>query len=102
MKEYDIILPLYYNDGTPIELTKYSALAEQLVGHFDGATLYPQPGEGYRQNGGGLTHDKTVTFRVLSGNARKAKTFLTKLKKRIKEDFGQEEVLIVQRDVETV
>jgi len=102
VKEYDIILPLYYNDGSPIELNKYSDLAEQLVGQFDGATLYPHPGEGYRQNGAGLTNDKTVTFRVLSGNTRKAKSFLTKLKDRIKKDFRQEEVLIIQRDVETV
>jgi hypothetical protein len=102
VKEYDIILPLYYNDGTPIELAKYKELARELVERFEGATLFPNPNEGYRPNGEGLTQDKNVTFRVLSGNTRKAKNYLTKLKDRIKRDFRQEEVLIIQRDVEMV
>ena len=102
MKEYDIIVPLYYNDGTPIELPKFQDLAKQLLEHFDGVTFFPQPNEGWRKKDNEYFQDRIVLFRVVSDNARKAKPFLTKLKKKINEQFRQEETLILQRDVDVV
>ncbi len=31
MKEYDLFIPLYYNDGTPIEPAKFQDLQSQLL-----------------------------------------------------------------------
>jgi hypothetical protein len=102
VKEYDIMVPLYYNDGTPVELVKYQTLARDLLEHFEGATFFPTPSEGFRRNGEEIEQDKMVIFRVASSNSRKAKPFLKKLREKIKTDFRQDEILILQRDVELI
>ncbi len=37
MIRFEILLPLYYNDGRPVEPVKFTETDENLVGHF-GAT----------------------------------------------------------------
>ena len=43
MKEYDIFIPLYYNDGTPIESAKFQNLQALLLERFDGLTFFRNP-----------------------------------------------------------
>ena len=38
MKEYDIFLPLRYNDGNHVESHKFQDVQEQLLAKFDGLT----------------------------------------------------------------
>jgi hypothetical protein len=52
VKEYDIFIPLYYNDGTPIETAKLQDLQEQLLQRFEGLTYFPQPNQGFWKFGG--------------------------------------------------
>jgi hypothetical protein len=42
-----------------------------------------------------------VIYRVIGSVAEEARPFLANLKERLKADFDQEEILIVERDVET-
>ena len=42
MKEYDLFIPLYYNDGTPIEPQKFQVLQQQLLAQFGGLTFGPR------------------------------------------------------------
>ena len=46
MKEYDIFVPLYYNDGTAIESAKFQELQARLLERFEGLTYFPQPQSG--------------------------------------------------------
>ena len=39
VKEYDLFIPLYYNDGRPIEPRKFQDLQQQLLDQFGGLTL---------------------------------------------------------------
>ena len=41
MKEYDIFIPLYYNDGRPIESAKFQDLQARLLEQFEGLTYFP-------------------------------------------------------------
>ena len=51
----------------------------------------------------GMTYrDEIVIYRVIGSAAEEARPFLVNLKKRLKADFDQEEILIVERDVETL
>jgi hypothetical protein len=102
VKEYDLFLPLQYNDGSPIEPRKFRELQRQLLAHFDGFTYFPQPNEGFWKMGGLVYHDEIVIYRVLSPKPRTAKRFLSQLKEVLKKEFRQEEILIVERDVETL
>jgi hypothetical protein len=99
VKEYDIFLPLFYNDGTPIEDEKFRHLQTQLFRQFGGLTYFPQPNEGLWESGGVTYHDEIVIYRVIAKTARAARRFLRELKKELLLELQQEEILIVERDV---
>ena len=102
MKEYDLFIPLYYNDGRPIEPQKFQDLQQQLLDQFGGLTFFPQPNEGFWTMAGVTYRDEIVIYRVITSNEREERRFLSDLKEWIKEELQQEEVLIVERNVETL
>jgi hypothetical protein len=102
VKEYDIFLPLRYNDGKPIEPTKFWQLQERLLNQFSGLTYFPQPNQGFWRVGNVTYRDEIVIARVLASNSRRARRFLRTLKEELKVEFAQEEILIVERDVEAL
>jgi hypothetical protein len=102
VKEYEIFLPLYFNDGTPIDTAFIPALRVRLLEQFDGVTFFPQPNEGFWRMGDVTYRDEIVTFRVIAANQRTARRFLRQLKEELKRDLEQEEILIIERDVETL
>ena len=102
MKEYDIFVPLHNNDGTPIDPARLSALKKRLVDYFGGLTHFPQENEGFWKIGGFTFRDRIVILRVLTDDPLKAQMFFAQIKKEIKQHWGQEDVLIVVRDVKVV
>ena len=51
----------------------------------------------------GVTYrDEIVIYRVLAAKSRIPRRFLSQLKEELKREFKQEEILIVERDVETL
>lgn len=102
MKEYDVFIPLRYNDGAPIESDKLQELQKRLLDEFDGLTYFPQPNEGFWKMGGVTYRDEIVIYRVLASDVSAARDFLSTLKEELKQEFQQEEILIVERDVETL
>jgi hypothetical protein len=102
VKEYDLYVPLYYNDGSPIEPIKFRNLQRRLLEQFDGLTFFPQPNEGFWRMGNVTYRDEIVIYRVLTSKARTARRFLQQLKLDLKRQFQQEEILIVERDVDTL
>ena len=102
MKEYDIFVPLYYNDGTPVEPQKFQVLQQQLLEQFGGLTFFPQPNEGFWTMAGITYRDAIVLYRVITSEAQAVRHFLSALKERLKEALQQEDILIVERDIETL
>jgi hypothetical protein len=99
MREYELYVPLHYNDGRPIELDKLTALKRRLVEEFGGLTHFPQENEGMWKVGRFTFRDRIVILRVLAGEAPKADRFFGQLKTDIKREWDQEDVLIVAREV---
>jgi hypothetical protein len=100
VKEYDIFVPLRYNDGTPVEPRKFQDLQVRLLEYFNGFTFSPQPREGFWQMGNVTYRDEIVIYRVVTAKVRPARRFLRQLKEELKRTLRQEEVFIVERDVE--
>jgi hypothetical protein len=46
VKEYDLYVPLTYNDGSPIDAKAIERLGLRLLQQFGGVTFFPQPNEG--------------------------------------------------------
>lgn len=99
MKEYDLFIPLCDNDGRPIESAKFQDLQARLLEQFDGLTYFPQPNQGFWKFGGATYRDEIVIYRVISQDPAGSRGFLTSLKELLKEEFQQQEILIIERDV---
>ena len=102
LKEYDIFVPLYYNDGRQVEPQKFQDLQQRLIDRFGGLTFFPQPNEGFWTLADMTYRDEIVIYRVLTSDEQEAREFLVTLKERLKSELEQEEILIVERDVETL
>jgi hypothetical protein len=101
VKEYDIFIPLYYNDGSPVEAEKFQQLQEVLIDRFEGLTFFPQPNKGFWKMAGVTYRDEIVVYRVIT-SAEGVRHFLEDFKEELKATFHQEEILIVERDVDTL
>ena len=99
MKEYDLFIPLCDNDGRPIESAKFQDLQARLLEQFDGLTYFPQPNQGFWKFGNMTYRDEIVIYRVLSQDPAASRDFLANLKEKLKSEFRQEEILIIERDV---
>jgi len=102
VKEYELFVPLYYNDGSPVEADRLSELNRRLFNQFEGLTFFPQANEGLWRAGGVTYRDEIVVFRILATDATAARRFLTELKQGLMREWKQQEILIVERDVETL
>ena len=100
VKEYDIYVPLTYNDGSSIEPRKLARLRERLLEQFGGVTFFPQSNEGFWSQAGVTYRDEIVIFRVIARRVNAARRFLKLLKEELKHDLAQEEILIVEKDAE--
>ena len=99
MKEYDVFIPLYYNDGTPIEPGKFQELQARLWERFEGLTYFPQPNQGFWKFGDMTYRDGIVIYRVISQDPSGARVFLATLKQHLQREFHQQEILIIEREV---
>ena len=102
MREFDLFIPLNYNDGTAIEGGKLQWLQRRLLEHFAGFTFFPQPNEGWWKLGNVTYRDEIVIYRVLASDAADARAFLRALKSELKAALRQEEILIIERQVSTL
>jgi hypothetical protein len=100
VKEYDLYVPLTYNDGTPVEPRKLVRLRDRLLQEFGGLTFFPQSNEGFWTVAGVTYRDRIVIYRIISGNVRAARRFLRALKEELKEELDQEQILIVEKEAE--
>ncbi len=98
MKEYELYIPLFYNDGSQVEARKIERIGEQLLEEFDGVTFFPQHNEGAWKMGPVVFRDEVVLFRVLTDRVGPARRFFRAYKEELKRELGQEEILIVEKD----
>jgi hypothetical protein len=99
-REYDLYLPLRFNDGSPIEPEKIARLKKRLHDRFGGLTFFPQQNEGIWKVGTVTFREEIVILRTLAEETRPAREFFLQLKEELKTELRQEEVLIVERKIE--
>jgi hypothetical protein len=97
-REYDLFVPLHYNDGAPVEADKLDRLRRRLSDYFGGLTDTRTRNAGVWRTGGVTFHDEIVIYRVY-GDARRSQRFLRELKEEMKREFRQQDVLVVARKV---
>jgi hypothetical protein len=84
VKEYDLFIPLYDNDGRPVGPQQFQVLQQQLLDQFGGLTFFTQPNEGFWTVAGVTYRDAIVIYRVLTSDAQEVRRFLSALTERLK------------------
>ena len=102
MREFELYVPLTYNDGTPIKIEKIHAVRDRLAQEFGGLTYSPQANEGFWKMGDIAFRDQIIIFRFLAADVRKSRRFLRKLKADLKAELKQHDILIVERTITTL
>jgi hypothetical protein len=102
VKEYELYVPLFFNDGTPVRDEVIDNIGERLLQHFGGCTFFPQPNKGLWKMGDVVFRDEIVIFRVLTAQVRSARRFFRQLKSELLRELQQEALLIVERDAVTL
>jgi hypothetical protein len=102
MLEYELYLPLHYNDGRPIEQEKISALKRRLIDQFGGLTHFQQENEGHWKIGAHTFRDRIELLRVLASDDATAQDYFVQLKKDLTRDWNQNDFLIVSRQVQAL
>ena len=99
MKEYDIFVPLFYNNGIAIEQIKFQELQDDLLERFEGLTYFPQANHGFWTFGDISYRDEIVIYRVISQDSAASREYLSDLKEHLKRELQQQDILIIEREV---
>ena len=102
MLEYELYLPLYYNDGRLIDPAKLKKLKKRLVDEFGGLTHFRQEHEGLWKIGNHTFRDRIEIVRVLASDESAAQKYFVQLKADLQRDWDQQDFLIVSRQVAAV
>jgi len=102
VREYELYVPLFLNDGTPVRNEVIDSIGERLLEEFGGCTYFPQPNKGIWKAGGVVFRDEIVIFRALTGQARSARRFFRQLKAELLRELQQEAILIVEKDAQAL
>jgi hypothetical protein len=100
VREYEIYIPLHYNDGREIEPEKLRELKRRLVEKFGGLTHFPQENEGLWRVGKYTFRDRINIYRVLAEAGEEVDSFFSDLREHLQKEWEQREVLIVSRNVD--
>lgn len=99
LKRYEFLLPLRYNDGSPIEPEKFEQTRLELVAQFQGVTFDPQPVRGFWVQQGTEYEDLLVRVIVDVEDTPETHAFFTQFKETLKERFQQLEIWMIYHDI---
>ena len=102
VKEYELYLPLFLNDGSPVSDQLVDDLMERLVEEYGGCTFFPQPNKGMWKMADVVYHDDIVIYRMITAKVRAARKFLRALKQELMRELEQETILIVEKDADAL
>ena len=92
----EVLIPKSYNDGTPIEGTKYRETYQEVITKFGGCTIDKSPliGRWIDPNTQQEYNDKNIAFWVICDDIHESLQFLSNLKDKLKSRFDQKEIIM--------
>src|SRR5262245_58086240 len=93
-ERYEILLPLKYNDGTPVEPEKFQMTRRELVDRFSALTMDAPPIAGLWTSGGREYQDELIRFVVDAEVSADTDEFFRTFKEQLKDRFQQIDIWI--------
>jgi hypothetical protein len=97
---YEILLPLCYNDGRPIEEEKLDQTNLELLERFSATTADMITAIGSWKYGGTLYEDRLLRLIIDVQGSRLANEFLREYKETLKARFDQIDIWISSHEIE--
>ena len=98
-RRYEILLPIRYNNGQPVEDEKFDLVVEELTEEFGGVTVNPEELRGVWLQQGQRFEDLNVRVVVEVEDTLQASDFFVRCKEALKERFRQIEIRMVSYEV---
>lgn len=102
LRRFEILLPLNYNDGKPIEHGKFALTHQELIRRFGATTVDTIKSSGTWLYRGTVYEDVLMRIIVDSPEPEEATTFLREYKEILKARFDQLDIWITAHDVEMI
>lgn len=102
MVRFELLLPLYYNDGRPIEEEKFLVTDEELIERFDATSTDTVTVSGRWLYKGTLYADKLVRIRVDTEDDEGVRQFILQFKETLKARFEQFDIYITAQQIEVL
>lgn len=99
LRRYEILLPLHYNDGTPVEYQKFRFTRCELVDRFGATSVESAYVKGIWTHEGKVFEDNTFRWIVDVEDSQEIIAFFTEWKETLKERFQQLEIWITYYDI---
>lgn len=101
-RRYEILLPLKFNDGTPIPRDLIVDTALELEERFGPLSTETQEIEGRWRSGGQTYRDQSVRMFVDVEDIPEHREFLLQLKERLKARFQQRDIWLTSHPIDVL
>lgn len=101
-RRYEILLPLRFNDGTPIPKVLLAQTVQELEDRFGAVSCEMQVIEGRWQSGGVAYRDELMRAWVDAESTPEIRAFFEALKTRAKERFRQIDIWVTSHSIQVL
>jgi len=102
LRRYEILVPLLFNDGTPVPESLLAQTFEELRAQFGAASWETQVLRGTWEQEGTVYQDNLTRVFVDVPDVPEHRHFFTQFKQQLKEHFQQLEVWITSHPVDVI
>ena len=102
LRRYEILVPLLFNDGTPVPETVLAETFAELRAQFGAASWETQVVRGIWEQAGAVYQDNLTRFFVDVPDVPEHREFFKEFKPRLKQRFQQLDVWITSHPVDVI
>ncbi|MDP1758867.1 MAG: hypothetical protein Q8K77_03610 [Thermodesulfovibrionales bacterium] len=102
LERYELLLPLTYNNGSPIDPEKFQQTRRELIEKFGAVTVEPQSLHGIWTHGSKEYSDELIRFIIDIETTSETEKFFKELKERLKIRFQQIEIWITAHPIRLI
>jgi hypothetical protein len=102
LRRYEILVPLVFNDGTPVPEALLAETFAELRVHFGAASWETQVLRGVWEQEGAIYQDNLTRFFVDVPDVPEHRQFFKEFKQRLKQRFQQLDVWITSHPVDVI
>jgi hypothetical protein len=100
--QFTILLPLYFNDGTPVPVELITRTEDELLDFFGAMSTDTARVHGRWTSQGRLFSDTLLRVTVACDGTAEQRAFVRNLKEALKTRFQQEEIWITVQQIEII